>query len=156
MTEKGKIQIIKYAPPPPQLPVLGKIDPADVCFFGKTNYVAALEKKEYIFGIKRKDRLRHMYVVGKSGVGKSKFLELLIRQDIAFGKGVCLLDPHGDIIDDIIDFIPKNRIDDVCIINPADKDFPASFNPLANTDPQFKHQLTSGLIEVLEKQFGAN
>lgn len=156
MANSQKIQIIKYAPPPPQLPMLGKVDPIDVCFFGKTNYIASLEKKEYIFGIKRKDRLRHMYIVGKSGVGKSKFLELLIRQDIAHGKGVCFLDPHGDVIEDIIDFIPKDRIEDVCLINPGDREFPASFNPLANTDPDFKHQLTQGMIEVMEKQFGAN
>ncbi len=153
---QNKIQIIKYAPPPPSLPVLGKEDPAEVCFFGRTNYVAALEEKKYVFGIKRVDRLRHMYIVGKSGVGKSKFLELLIRQDIAYDKGVCIFDPHGELIDDILPFIPENRIEDVCIIDPSDIEHPASFNPLANIDPSFKHQLTQGLIEVMEKQFGAN
>ena len=156
MADINKIQIIKYAPPPPALPVLGKVDPLEVCFFGRTNYVAALEEKKYVFGIKRGDRRRHMYIVGKSGVGKSKFLELLIRQDVAYNKGLCLLDPHGDVIEDILDFIPENRIEDVCIINPSDAEFPASFNPLANVDPTFKHQLAQGLIEVMEKQFGAN
>ncbi|MCA9363998.1 ATP-binding protein [Candidatus Kaiserbacteria bacterium] len=156
MADPNKIQIIKYAPPPPSLPVLGKVDAADVCFFGRTNYVAALEEKKYIFGIKRVDRHRHMYVVGKSGVGKSKFLELLVRQDIGHGKGVCVFDPHGELIDDILPFIPEERIDDVCIIDPSDFNHPASFNPLANIDPDLKHQLTQGLIEVLEKQFGAN
>lgn len=125
-------------------------------FFGRTNYVAALEEKKYVFGIKRIDRHRHMYMVGKSGVGKSKFLELLIRQDIAYGKGICIFDPHGELIDDILPFIPENRIDDVCIIDPSDIQYPASFNPLANVDSSFKQQLTQGLIEVLEKQFGAN
>jgi type IV secretory pathway TraG/TraD family ATPase VirD4 len=67
-----------------------------------------------------------------------------------------VIDPHGEFIDDILDFIPENRIEDVCIIDPGDIEFPASFNPLANVDPTFKHQLTQGLIEVLEKQFGSN
>ncbi len=156
MPRAGKVQIIKYAPPPPELPIHGRVDPAEVSFIGRTNYVAALEEKKFIFGIKRLDRRRHMYIIGKSGVGKSKLLELLIRQDIAYGHGLCLMDPHGDVIDAILDFIPENRIADVVIINPADMDYPASFNPLQNVDPSFKHQLTQGLIEVMEKQFGAN
>ena len=89
-------------------------------------------------------------------MGKSKLLELLIRQDIAYGYGLCLMDPHGDVIDAILDAIPENRVDDVCIIDPSDAEYPVSFNPLANIDPSFKHQLTQGLIEVMEKQFGAN
>jgi hypothetical protein len=152
----NKIQIIKYAPPPPDLPTLGKSDPSDVVFIGRTNYVASLEEKKFVFGIKRIDRRRHMYIIGKSGVGKSKLLELMIRQDVAYGQGLCIIDPHGELIDDILNFIPRERIEDVCVIDPGDIEFPASFNPLANIDPTFKHQLTQGLIEVLRKQFGAN
>ena len=156
MPRPGRVQIIKYAPPPPELPVFGKVDPAEVSFFGRTNYVAALEEKKFIFGIKRIDRRRHLYIIGKSGVGKSKLLELLIRQDVTYNHGVCIIDPHGETIDAIIKYIPKERIEDVCIIDPADADFPASFNPLANVDPAFKFILTQGLIEVFQKQFGAN
>src|SRR3990167_4625020 len=156
MVRHNKVQIIRYAPPPPELPVFGKVDPEDVSFIGRTNYVAALEEKKFIFGIKRIDRRRHMYIVGKSGVGKTKLLELLIRQDITYGHGVCLMDPHGDVIETILDYIPKERIDDICVIDPNDSDFPASFNPLQNVDPSFKFILTQGLIEVLQKQFGAN
>ncbi len=152
----NKIQIIKHAPPPPDLPTLGKVDPSEVSFIGRTNYVASLEEKKYVFGIKRIDRRRHLYIIGKSGVGKSKIQELMVRQDIASGYGVCVIDPHGEFIEDILNFIPEERIEDVCIIDPGDIDFPASFNPLANTDITFKHQLTQGLIEVLRKQFGAN
>ncbi|MCL4400006.1 type IV secretion system DNA-binding domain-containing protein [Patescibacteria group bacterium] len=151
-----KLQIIKYAPPPPQLPVYGKVPPSEISYIGRTNYVASLEEKKFIFGLKRIDRRRHAYIIGKSGVGKSKLMELLIRQDIEYGYGLCLIDPHGDTIEDILPSIPENRIDDVCIIDPSDIDYPASFNPLANIDPSFKHQLTQGLIEVMEKQFGAN
>ncbi len=156
MPRAGKIQIIKYAPPPPELPMLGRVKSDDASFIGRTNYVAALEEKRFIFGIKRADRRRHMYIIGKSGVGKSKLLELLMRQDVAFRHGFCLMDPHGDVIDAILDFIPEDRIEDVVIINPADMQYPVSFNPLANIDPAFKHQLAQGLIEVMEKQFGAN
>jgi len=156
MARAGKIQIIKYAPPPPELPIYGQIDPSLASFIGRTNYVAALEEKKFVFGIKRSDRRRHLYVIGKSGVGKSKFLELLIRQDVAYGHGLCLMDPHGDVIDAILDFIPENRMNDVVLIDPADMQHPVSFNPLQNVDPGFKHQLAQGLIEVMEKQFGAN
>lgn len=97
-----------------------------------------------------------MYVIGKSGVGKSKLLELLLRQDIAYDYGLCLMDPHGDLINDVLDFIPRHRIKDVVLIDPADQEWPISFNPLQNVHPDFKHRVTQGLIEVLEKQFGAN
>ena len=156
LNRPNKIQIIKYAPPPPDLPTLGKSDPSEVVFIGRTNYVASLEEKKFVFGIKRIDRRRHMYIIGKSGTGKSKLQELMIRQDIAYGQGVCVIDPHGELIEDILNFIPKERIDDVCIIDPGDIEYPSSFNPLANIDPTFKHQLAQGLIEVLRKQFGAN
>lgn len=156
MPKPNRVQIIKYAPPPPELPVFGRINPEEVSFFGRTNYVAALEEKKFIFGIKRVDRRRHMYIIGKSGVGKTKLLELFLRQDVTYKHGICLIDPHGDVIDAMLDYIPKERIEDVCIIDPPDLDYPASFNPLANVDPTFKFQLTQGLIEVFQKQFGAN
>ncbi len=156
MARANRIQIIKYAPPPPELPEFGKVPTEEVSFIGRTNYVAALEEKKYIFGIKRIDRRRHLYIIGKSGVGKSKLQELMVRQDIAYGYGVCVIDPHGEFIDDILEFIPKERIEDVCIIDPGDIDFPVAFNPLSNIDVSFKHQLTQGLIEVLHKQFGSN
>ncbi len=156
MIKQNRVQIIKYGPPPPELPVFGKVKPEDVSFIGRTNYVASLEEKKFVFGIKRLDRRRHLYIVGKSGVGKSKMLELFMRQDITYGHGICLIDPHGDEINAILDFIPKERIEDVCLIDPTDLEFPASFNPLANVDPLFKFQLTQGLIEVFQKQFGAN
>ncbi|MDE2399878.1 MAG: type IV secretion system DNA-binding domain-containing protein [Patescibacteria group bacterium] len=156
MPKGNRVQIIKYAPPPPELPVFGKVNPEEVSFIGRTNYVASLEEKKFVFGIKRVDRRRHLYIVGKSGVGKTKLMELFLRQDVSYNHGLCLIDPHGDVIDAMLDYIPRERIEDVCIIDPTDVDFPASFNPLANVDPLFKFQLTQGLIEVFQKQFGAN
>ena len=156
MLKKERLHIIRYAPPPPELPVYQNVNPKSVSFVGRTNYIAPLEEKRFIFGIKRIDRRRHTYIIGKSGTGKSKLLELLIRQDIAYGYGLCLIDPHGDLIEEILDYIPENRIEDVVLIDPSDVSYPASFNPLANVEQDFKHQLTQGLIEVMEKQFGAN
>ena len=156
MRKPNRVQIIKYGPPPPELPVFGKVKPEEVSFIGRTNYVASLEEKKFIFGIKRIDRRRHLYIVGKSGVGKSKLLELFMRQDVTYNHGLCFIDPHGDVIEAMLDYIPKERVEDVCMIDPGDVNFPASFNPLANVDPLFKFQLTQGLIEVLQKQFGAN
>ena len=156
MPKLGQIQLIKYAPPPAELPVHTHADPREVCFFGRTNYEAALESKKFIFGIKRGDRRRHMYIVGKTGVGKTKLLELLIRQDIGYGHGLCVIDPHGDFINDILASVPENRINDVVVVDPADTEFPISFNPLQNVPHDFKHQMTQGLIEVMKKQFGAN
>ncbi|MGC9611097.1 MAG: type IV secretion system DNA-binding domain-containing protein [Minisyncoccia bacterium] len=156
MPKAGKIQLIKYAPPPAELPVYGKVPPSEVSYVGRTNYIAALEEKRFVFGIKRSDRRRHVYIIGKSGMGKSKFLELLMRQDVVLGQGFCLIDPHGDLIEDILNFIPKNRIDDVCLIDPTFSSPPVLFNPLADVDPNYKHQFTESLIEILKKQFDVN
>jgi hypothetical protein len=153
---RTRAQRIKYAPPPPELPVLSSERPENCSFIGETNYVAALEEKKFVFGIKRKDRRRHLYIIGKSGVGKTKLIELMLRQDVSFDHGMCVIDPHGDLIEETLKFVPEHRMNDVVIIDPSDTEYPVSFNPLANVDPNFKHQLTQGLIEVLQKQFGAN
>lgn len=151
-----KVKIIKYAPPPPDLPIYSQVDSEEVSFFGRTNYESEFESKRYIFGIKRKDLRRHFYIIGKPGIGKSKLLELFIRQDIVYGHGLCLIDPHGDIIDAILDFIPENRINDVVLVNPADIDWPVLFNPLKNVNPEMKHQVAHGFTEIMQKQFGSD
>lgn len=156
LNKNNKIQVIKYAPPPADLSILGKADQKDVVFIGRTNYVAALEEKKYVFGINRTDLRRHMYIIGKSGVGKSKLQEVMIRQDISYGHGVCVIDSNGSLISDILDFIPKERVNDVCFINPEDINFSPSFNIFSGIDYEFRHQLIKGLIDVFEKQFGPN
>lgn len=156
MARAGRIHISKYAPPPPDLPIYQQIDPHEVSFIGRTNYEAPPESTKFIFGIKRRDRRRHVYIVGKSGVGKSKLLELLVRQDIACGYGLCFIDPHGDVIEEILKFIPEERIGDVVLIDPADSEWPISFNPLQKVPVEIRHQMAQGLIEVMEEQFGAN
>lgn len=156
MPREGRIHLAKYAPPPPELPIYQQHDPREVSFIGRTNYEAPLESKKYIFGIKRSDRRRHLYIVGKSGAGKSKLLELLARQDISYGHGLCFIDPHGDVIEEILKFIPEERIEDVILIDPSDAEYPISFNPLRKVPKEMKHQMTQGLIEVMKKQFGSD
>ncbi|MEZ4753515.1 MAG: type IV secretion system DNA-binding domain-containing protein [Bdellovibrionota bacterium] len=122
-----------------------------VSLFGETNF----RDKQTKFGIKRVDRRRHFYALGKSGSGKSKLLELLIKNDIEQGKGVGVLDPHGDLIDNILKFIPEHRIKDVIILDPSDLEFPAAFNPLENVPQELKMRVTLGFIEIFRKLFGS-
>ncbi|MEK7650026.1 MAG: type IV secretion system DNA-binding domain-containing protein [Patescibacteria group bacterium] len=154
MPKDGKIHLIKYAPPPSKLPIYQRVDPRAVSFFGRTNYEAALEEKKFIFGIKRADRMRHMYVIGKRGVGKTKLMESLIRQDIAYGYGVCVIDPDGDLVSSILDFIPEERVADVIVIDPSDTQYSVAFNPLAGVESELHHQVARGLVEIMERQFG--
>ncbi len=135
--------------PPQDLP---KIHEKDVSGFGMTNY-----HNNYIpFGIQRSDRRRHLYTVGKSGSGKSKLLELLIYDDLINDKGIAVLDPHGDLVDAILRFVPKHRIEDVVILDPADIDFPIAFNPLEHVDETYKMQVTIGFLQIFKKLFGSN
>lgn len=135
---------------PQDLPTNPK-DP-EISFFGVTNF----RGQRIPFGIKRSDRRRHLYVVGKSGSGKSKLLELLIKNDIEQGKGVGVLDPHGDLVDNILRLIPQNRIKDVVVFDPSDLSFPPSFNPLEQVPEELKMRVTIGFIEIFKKLFGTN
>jgi hypothetical protein len=103
------------------------------------------------FGIKDKDRLGHIYVIGKTGVGKSTLLQSMAISDIERGKGLGIIDPHGDIAQDILNFIPRHRIEDVIYFNPADTEHPIAFNPLANIAAEYHHLAASGLISTFKK-----
>lgn len=140
--------------PPECLPVRGSVPEAELSLFGQTNYSRGYASARYIFGIKRRDRRRHLYVIGKSGVGKTKMLEQLIRADIFYGQGIGVIDPHGDLINAVLEFIPENRINDVVLIDPSDREFPVSFNPIANVVEEDKHMVTDSIIEIFKKQFG--
>lgn len=118
-----------------------------VTIIGKTNF----RNREQLFGIKDADRRRHVYVIGKTGTGKSTLLENMAIQDIRNGKGVAVVDPHGDLAERILDFVPKQRINDVLYFNPADFEWPVAFNLLENVSPQKRHLLASGLVGVFKK-----
>lgn len=142
--------------PPAALPTKDNTEPAEISLFGRTNFSQGISVKRYVFGIKRKDRSRHMYVIGKSGVGKTKLLELLIRSDVFFGHGLCVIDPHGDLIQSLMEFVPTERLEDVILINPGDREFPISFNPISNVAEEDRFPVTNELIEIFKKQFGSD
>lgn len=119
----------------------------DITFFAQTNFRNQMTR----FGIKRDDRRRHMYLIGKTGMGKSNTLESMVISDIRAGNGVCLIDPHGDTAEKLLDFIPNNRINDVIYFNPADLEYPIAFNILEAVDPAKKHLIASGLIGIFKK-----
>ncbi|MEK9130827.1 MAG: type IV secretion system DNA-binding domain-containing protein, partial [Patescibacteria group bacterium] len=119
----------------------------DIIFFGRTNFRNQLRK----FGIKTDDRRRHMYLIGKTGVGKTTLLENMVLADIYLGHGLGLVDPHGDFAEKIIDYIPEHRINDVVYVNPADMDWPVSFNILEAVNEDHKHLIASGLMGVFKK-----
>jgi hypothetical protein len=142
----------KRAPAPDILPREGMVNPDDVSFIGETNY----RNERYKFGIKRFDRRRHLYVVGKTGSGKSRLLQLLLISDIVQGKGCCLIDPHGDLADELLQFVPKERIKDVVYVNPADRDFPIGFNPLEPVeDYEMRQHLSRFFIAIFKKLFAS-
>jgi hypothetical protein len=122
-------------------------DSNQVIPFAVTNFRNTRKK----FGIRQKDRRGHMYIIGKTGTGKSTLLENMIIADIKAGHGVALIDPHGDLAEDILDYIPEHRIEDVIYFNPADNEYPVPFNPLEQVHPDYHHLVTSGLISVLKK-----
>jgi len=119
----------------------------DVTPFAMTNFRNINRK----FGIKSDDRRRHMYIIGKTGMGKSTTIENMIVDDIRKGKGAALIDPLGDLVERVIEFIPSHRINDVVYFNPADLDYPIAFNVLEAVDPTHRHLVTSGLIAVFKK-----
>ncbi len=103
------------------------------------------------FGIKTDDRRRHMYLIGKTGMGKSTVLENMIVNDIRAGYGVAVVDPHGDLAEKIIEYVPTERIKDVIYFNPSDMDYPIAFNIVEQVEPHLRHLVASGLIGVFQK-----
>ena len=90
------------------------------------------------FGIKPTDRARHVYIIGKTGMGKSTLLENMIYTDILNGRGIALIDPHGDLAETILANIPKSRTNDIVLFDPADQDYPIAFNMLENSRPELR------------------
>ncbi len=116
-------------------------------FFAATNF----RNQDRRFGIKTDDRRRHMYILGKTGMGKTTLMENMVLNDIYAGHGVGVVDPHGDFAEKIIDYIPPKRINDVVYFNPADVNHPIGFNILELSNPEHKHLVASGLMDIFKK-----
>ncbi len=119
----------------------------EVMLFAETNF----RNQRRPFGIKTDDRRRHIYIIGKTGMGKTTLIENMVLHDINAGHGVAYIDPHGDTAQKLLDFIPPSRINDVVYLNPADMEFPVGFNILENINPDKKHLVASGLMGVFKK-----
>jgi len=116
-------------------------------------YFAEVDRrnKKIPFGIKATDRTRHVYVIGKTGMGKSTLLENMAVQDLKNGNGMAFLDPHGKTADLLLDYVPEDRLDDVVYFAPFDLENPISFNVLENVDPDKRHLVASGLMSAFKK-----
>ena len=121
----------------------------ELTYLGVTTY----RDKNQLFGIKRKDRRQHVYLLGKSGTGKSVLMFNMIIQNIQNGDGVCLVDPHGENVEGVLSAIPPHRMKDVIYFNPADSDYHIGFNVLELIDPKYKHLVASGLMGIFTKIF---
>ncbi|OIO54204.1 hypothetical protein AUJ46_03715 [Candidatus Peregrinibacteria bacterium CG1_02_54_53] len=138
----------KKLEPPVNLPLPELSDSADsLTVLGESVFRGQRSK----FGIRLDDRRRHVYILGKTGMGKSTLLENMIFSDIQAGKGVGIIDPHGDLAEMVPQFVPKHRSNDVVIFDPADRDFPISFNVLDCPNPDQRVLVASGLMSVFTK-----
>ena len=142
----------KTAEPPAKLPVITGAPATDenISAFGLTNFRGI----NHQFGLLRRDRSRHVYIIGQTGAGKSGLLELFALSDVFYNQGYCIIDPHGDFAINNLRFIPENRIKDVVYFNPADTSHPVAFNPLELSDPARKPNVSSEVIGVLKRMFG--
>jgi hypothetical protein len=104
-----------------------------------------------VFGIKEKDRRGHMYMIGKTGTGKSTLMKHMAISDIRKGNGLALIDPHGDLAEEILDHVPEERVNDVVYFNPADMARPFAINLLEKVHPDSRHLVASGLISAFKK-----
>ena len=122
-------------------------DPERITFMAATH----TRGKNVAFGIRAKDRDKHMYIIGKSGMGKSTLLENMAIQDIQNGEGMIFVDPHGSTAEKLLDFIPQDRVKDVMYFAPFDTDFPIGFNILEDVGYDNRHKVVAGLMGVFER-----
>ncbi len=118
-----------------------------IIIMGETNF----RNERRRFGIKKEDRRRPLYIVGKTGMGKSTLLLNMIVQDIEYGNGVAVFDPHGDLVERLLDYIPSRRVNETIYFNPADMEYPIAFNPLYNPYGIPKHLVASGAVQVFKR-----
>ena len=119
----------------------------DITVLGTTEFRGEKVK----FGLTQPDRIYHCYIIGKAGSGKSTLMENMCYSDIMNGRGLGLIDPHGEFAEKLINYIPESRIKDVVYINPSDIEFPVAFNIIEEVSPELRHIVKSGLMSVFKK-----
>ena len=141
-TPKIKLLKSKQAPPPAIMPSRGVI-------LGKNQYRGL----ETVIRIDTADRRRHLYIIGQTGTGKTSIMKSMIKQDIEAGNGVCVIDPHGDLVESVLGFVPENRAQDVILFDPADAEWPIGLNLLEAATPQEKDFAIQEMIAIFYKLF---
>ncbi len=141
--ETIKWQNYKLAPGPKNIPTEG-------LFLGSNVYRG---EKHKVF-MKNEDRFRHFYIIGQTGTGKSSIIQLMARQDFHSGKGVCVVDPHGSLIEDLMPYIPRERANDVIYFNPADMERPMGLNLLEGKSPEERDLIALDAMNMMVKMFG--
>lgn len=138
--------------PPESLPTYTQTPETDrdnVNLFGRVEYKNQME----VFGIKRLDRRRHMYVIGKSGTGKSTLLANMIINDLKHNEGLAVVDPHGDLIETVLNYIPKHRINDVIVLDPADPEAVVKLNLFEGGSLVHRELIASGIVAIFQKMY---
>ncbi len=156
--EKVKVPMIEwghavFSEPPENLPVaegLNDEEKREINFFAKTIF----RNKETIFGIKNADRRRHIWAVGKTGTGKSTLIANMVIDDLKKDRGVAIIDPHGDLCEVILDYIPARRINDVVYFNPVDRERPVKLNVLEVKNKEQRELVVSGIVAIFNKLYG--
>ncbi|MCF7834929.1 DUF87 domain-containing protein [Candidatus Gracilibacteria bacterium] len=142
--------LYRKLPYPTNIPTPDNRDEKDLTILGDTDY----RGEKIRFGIKKDDKFRHMYIVGKTGTGKSTFIANMLKSDMMTGNGLALLDPHGELVDIILEHIPTNRINDVILFDVADSDFPLGFNLFQSDTEEGKNLVASGVVSTFKRLFG--
>ncbi len=156
--EKVRVPMIEwghavFSEPPENLPIADGLSPeekAEINFFGRTVF----KNKETVFGIKNADRRRHIWAVGKTGTGKSTLIANMVIDDLKKDRGVAIIDPHGDLCEVILDYIPSRRINDVVYFNPADRERPVKMNVLEVKNKEQRELVVSGIVAIFHKLYG--
>lgn len=125
---------------------------AEVNFFGRTEF----KNRQMVFGIKKKDRRRHFYVIGKTGTGKSTFIANMAINDMRNREGFCIIDPHGDLCETVLDYVPSYRVNDIIYLDPSDTQNAFSLNPLEVSNPEQKELVVSGIVAIFNKLYGTS
>ncbi len=131
------------------------VPPSNIPRDGLLLGISSYRGHNYEIRMKQEDRRRHMYIIGKSGGGKSVLMKSLIKQDIEAGRGVCVMDPHGDLARECIEYVPKERAEDVIYLNPADYDRPMALNMLEfdESNPQQKTFAVEEMLKIFDQLY---
>lgn len=121
----------------------------NINFFARTEY----KNVATTFGLKKEDRRKHLYIVGKTGTGKSTMIANMAINDMRNGEGVAVVDPHGDLTDILLDYVPSHRINDVAYLDPADLEHPFSLNPLEIKNEAYRELISSGIVSIFYKLY---